>query len=84
MHLSGSQDAIISAAVKTNDESIARRREFERTSDDAVRKRVAAIAPDMLELFYLAFPLPGCQPRPYIHRQKHSYTDCHMYSILGI
>ncbi|KAN0126935.1 cobalamin-independent methionine synthase [Russula decolorans] len=47
--LSGSQDATISAAVKANDESIARRREFERTSDDAVRKRVAAITPDMLE-----------------------------------
>ena len=47
--LSGSQDATISAAVKVNDESIARRREFERTSDDVVRKRVAAITPDMLE-----------------------------------
>ncbi|KAI9512232.1 cobalamin-independent methionine synthase [Russula earlei] len=47
--LSGSQDPTISAAVKTNEESIAKRREFERTSDDAVRKRVAAITPDMLE-----------------------------------
>jgi 5-methyltetrahydropteroyltriglutamate--homocysteine methyltransferase len=47
--LSGSQDPVISAAVKANDESIARRREFERTSDDAVRKRVAAITPIMLE-----------------------------------
>ena len=47
--LSGSQDPVISAAVKANEESIARRREFERTSDDAVRKRVAAITPTMLE-----------------------------------
>jgi 5-methyltetrahydropteroyltriglutamate--homocysteine methyltransferase len=47
--LSGSQDATISTAVKANDESIAKRREFERTSDDVVRKRVAAITPDMLE-----------------------------------
>ena len=47
--LSGSQDPTISAAVKANDECIARRREYERTSDDAVRKRVAAITPDMLE-----------------------------------
>lgn len=47
--LSGSQDPVISAAVKANDESIARRREFERTSDGAVRKRVAAITPIMLE-----------------------------------
>ena len=47
--LSGSQDPAISAAVKANEESIARRREFERTSDDAVRKRVAAITPTMLE-----------------------------------
>jgi 5-methyltetrahydropteroyltriglutamate--homocysteine methyltransferase len=47
--LSSSQDATVSAALKANEESIARRREFERTSDDAVRKRVAAITPDMLE-----------------------------------
>lgn len=47
--LSGSQDPTISAAVKANEESIGRRREYERTSDDAVRKRVAAITPDMLE-----------------------------------
>lgn len=47
--LSGSQDTAVSAAVKANEDSIARRREFERTSDDAVRKRVAAITPDMLE-----------------------------------
>jgi 5-methyltetrahydropteroyltriglutamate--homocysteine methyltransferase len=47
--LSGSQDAAVSSAVKANEESIARRREFEHTSNDAVRKRVAAITPDMLE-----------------------------------
>ncbi len=47
--LSGSQDATVSTALKANEESIARRREFERTSDDAIRKRVAAITPDMLE-----------------------------------
>jgi 5-methyltetrahydropteroyltriglutamate--homocysteine methyltransferase len=47
--LSNSQDAAISSAVKANEESIAKRREFEHKSDDAVRKRVAAITPDMLE-----------------------------------
>ncbi|KAI0269106.1 cobalamin-independent methionine synthase [Gloeopeniophorella convolvens] len=47
--LSGSQDAAVSAAVKANDESIAKRRDFERTSDDAVRKRVASITDEMLE-----------------------------------
>ncbi|KAI0307283.1 cobalamin-independent methionine synthase [Multifurca ochricompacta] len=47
--LSGSQDANISSAVKANELSISKRREFERTSDDSVRKRVAAITPDMLE-----------------------------------
>jgi 5-methyltetrahydropteroyltriglutamate--homocysteine methyltransferase len=46
--LSNSQDANVSAAVKANEESIAKRREFERTSNDAVRKRVAAITPAML------------------------------------
>ncbi|KAG1755595.1 cobalamin-independent synthase [Suillus lakei] len=39
--LSGSQDP------KANKVSIAKRRQFESTSDDAVRKRVAAITPDM-------------------------------------
>ncbi|KAH9179832.1 cobalamin-independent methionine synthase [Lactarius sanguifluus] len=47
--LSGSQDANVSYALKANEESISRRREFERTSDDAVRKRVAAITPEMHE-----------------------------------
>jgi 5-methyltetrahydropteroyltriglutamate--homocysteine methyltransferase len=47
--LSGSQDAKIAAAVEENRASIGKRREFERTSDDAVRKRVAAITSEMLE-----------------------------------
>ncbi|KDQ64601.1 hypothetical protein JAAARDRAFT_28241 [Jaapia argillacea MUCL 33604] len=47
--LSGSQDAAVAAALEANKVSIAKRREFERTSDDAVRNRVAAITPDMLE-----------------------------------
>lgn len=46
--LSGSQDAKVSAALEKNSESIAKRRRFESTSDDAVRKRVASITPDML------------------------------------
>ncbi|EPT03732.1 hypothetical protein FOMPIDRAFT_1022298 [Fomitopsis schrenkii] len=47
--LSGSQDAKISAALEANKASITKRRDFERTSDDSVRKRVASITPDMLE-----------------------------------
>jgi 5-methyltetrahydropteroyltriglutamate--homocysteine methyltransferase len=47
--LSGSQDAKIAAALEANKVSIAKRREFESTSDDTVRKRVAAITPDQLE-----------------------------------
>ncbi|KAJ7228544.1 cobalamin-independent synthase [Mycena pura] len=47
--LSGSQDAAIAAALEENKVSIAKRREFESTSDDTVRKRVAAITPEMLE-----------------------------------
>jgi 5-methyltetrahydropteroyltriglutamate--homocysteine methyltransferase len=46
--LSGSQDGKVAAAIEANKASIAKRREFERTSDDAVRKRVAAITPEML------------------------------------
>lgn len=46
--LSGSQDGKISTALEKNGESIAKRRKFESTSDDAVRKRVASITPDML------------------------------------
>ncbi|KDQ20604.1 hypothetical protein BOTBODRAFT_151360 [Botryobasidium botryosum FD-172 SS1] len=47
--LSGSQDLRISSALEENRESIAKRRQFESTSDDQVRKRVAAITPDQLQ-----------------------------------
>lgn len=47
--LSGSQDSAVSEALEANRVSIAKRREFEHTSNDAVRKRVAAITPDMLQ-----------------------------------
>lgn len=47
--LSGSQDPAVAAALEGNKVSIAKRREFESTSDDTVRKRVAAITPDMLD-----------------------------------
>nr|GAT59890.1 predicted protein [Mycena chlorophos] len=47
--LSGSQDAAVTAALEANKVSIAKRREFESTSDDTVRKRVASITPEMLE-----------------------------------
>ncbi len=46
--LSGSQDPKVTAAYEANKVSIAKRREFERNSDDAVRQRVASITPDML------------------------------------
>ncbi|KAG9101983.1 methionine-synthesizing 5- methyltetrahydropteroyltriglutamate--homocysteine methyltransferase [Ceratobasidium sp. 370] len=46
--VSGSQDSAISSALEANRVSIAKRREFEHTSDDAVRKRVAAIKPEDL------------------------------------
>ncbi|KAI6047411.1 cobalamin-independent synthase [Pisolithus marmoratus] len=45
--LSGSQDPKIAAAFEANIASIAKRREFEHTSDDAVRRRVASVTPDM-------------------------------------
>ncbi|KAL0949444.1 hypothetical protein HGRIS_009499 [Hohenbuehelia grisea] len=47
--LSGSTDAAVTSALEANKTSIAKRREFESTSDDSVRKRVAAITPDMLD-----------------------------------
>lgn len=47
--LSGSQDAQIAAALEANRVSIAKRREFEKNSDDTVRKRVASITPVQLE-----------------------------------
>ncbi|EPQ59466.1 cobalamin-independent methionine synthase [Gloeophyllum trabeum ATCC 11539] len=46
--LNGSQDSAVAAALEDNKKSIAARRAFERNSNDAVRKRVAAITPDML------------------------------------
>jgi 5-methyltetrahydropteroyltriglutamate--homocysteine methyltransferase len=47
--LSGSQDSAVAAALEENKVSISKRREFERTSDDTVRKRVADITPAMLD-----------------------------------
>ncbi|GLB33924.1 putative cobalamin-independent synthase, N-terminal domain [Lyophyllum shimeji] len=47
--LSDSQDPKVAAALEANKVSIANRRKFEATSDDSVRRRVAAITPDMLE-----------------------------------
>ena len=47
--LNGSQDAKVATALEENRLSISRRRDFEKNSDDAVRKRVDAITPDMLE-----------------------------------
>lgn len=47
--LSGSQDSKTAAALEENRLSITKRRDFEKSSDDAVRKRVAAITADMLE-----------------------------------
>ncbi|KIY74013.1 cobalamin-independent methionine synthase [Cylindrobasidium torrendii FP15055 ss-10] len=47
--LSGSQAPEVSAALEANKASIAKRRAFEKNSDDAVRKRVAAITDAMLE-----------------------------------
>jgi len=46
--LSDLQDPKISAAYEENKASISRHRAFEKNSDDAVRKRVAAITPAML------------------------------------
>jgi 5-methyltetrahydropteroyltriglutamate--homocysteine methyltransferase len=47
--LSGSQDPAIAAALQANKVSISKRRQFESTSDDTVRKRVAAITPEQHE-----------------------------------
>ncbi|KAG8948123.1 methionine-synthesizing 5- methyltetrahydropteroyltriglutamate--homocysteine methyltransferase [Tulasnella sp. 424] len=46
--LSGSQDAEVAKALEANIQSIKKRRDFEKNSDDTVRKRVAAITPDDL------------------------------------
>ena len=47
--LGGSQDAHVTEALEANRVSIAKRREFEKNSDDTIRKRVAAITPDQLD-----------------------------------
>ncbi|KAK7449196.1 methionine-synthesizing 5-methyltetrahydropteroyltriglutamate--homocysteine methyltransferase [Stygiomarasmius scandens] len=47
--VSGSQDAQIAAALEANRTSIAKRRDFEKNSDDTVRKRVASITPEQYE-----------------------------------
>jgi 5-methyltetrahydropteroyltriglutamate--homocysteine methyltransferase len=47
--LSGSQDPTVAEALEANKVSIATRRKFETTSDDAVRRRVASITPEQLE-----------------------------------
>lgn len=47
--LAGSQDAHVAEALEANRVSIGKRREFEKNSDDTVRKRVAAITPNQLE-----------------------------------
>lgn len=46
--LSDSQSPEVSKALEANEVSIKKRREFESTSDDTVRKRVAAIKPEDL------------------------------------
>lgn len=47
--LSDSQDANVAQLLEANKASIAKRRAFEHESDDAVRKRVAAITPEQLQ-----------------------------------
>lgn len=47
--LSDSQDATIAQDLEANKASVEKRRAFERNSDDAVRKRVAAITPEQLK-----------------------------------
>ncbi|THU75960.1 hypothetical protein K435DRAFT_787432 [Dendrothele bispora CBS 962.96] len=46
---SGSQDAQVAAALEANRSSIAKRRAFEKNSDDSIRKRVASITPEQYE-----------------------------------
>lgn len=47
--LNGSQESKVATALEENRLSISKRRDFEKNSDDAVRRRVEAITPDMLE-----------------------------------
>ncbi|KAK1230909.1 methionine-synthesizing 5- methyltetrahydropteroyltriglutamate--homocysteine methyltransferase [Marasmius sp. AFHP31] len=46
---SGSQDSKVSAAIEANRASISKRRDFEKNSDDSVRKRVSSIKPEDYE-----------------------------------
>ncbi|TFK55976.1 cobalamin-independent methionine synthase [Heliocybe sulcata] len=46
--LSGSQDAQVASLLEENKKSIGARRSFETNSNDAVRRRVSAVTPDML------------------------------------
>jgi 5-methyltetrahydropteroyltriglutamate--homocysteine methyltransferase len=71
--LSGSQDVKITEALEANRVSIAKRREFESTSDDAVRKRVAAI----IEADYQRknpFPARWEAQRPHLNLPKFPTT----------
>lgn len=47
--LSDSQDPTVAQKLEENKASIKKRRDFEHNSDDAVRKRVAAITPEQLQ-----------------------------------
>jgi 5-methyltetrahydropteroyltriglutamate--homocysteine methyltransferase len=47
--LSGNQDPVLAAAVEQNKAAIAARRNYEAQSNDAVRRRIAAITPDLFE-----------------------------------
>lgn len=47
--LSGSQDSHTAAALEENKASIQKRRHFEQTSDDRVRKRMESVTDDMLK-----------------------------------
>ncbi|KAL0566522.1 methionine-synthesizing 5-methyltetrahydropteroyltriglutamate--homocysteine methyltransferase, partial [Marasmius crinis-equi] len=46
---SGSQDAKVSSALEANRASISKRRDFEKNSDDSIRKRVSSIKPEDYE-----------------------------------
>lgn len=47
--LTGSQDSEVTVALEANKTSIAKRRDFEKNSDDTIRKRVESITPDMFK-----------------------------------
>jgi hypothetical protein len=78
--LSGSQDVQIAAALKANRVSIARRREFEKNSDDAVRKRVAAITPDQLQRKSL-FPVRKETQAKHLNLPKFPTTTLGSYPV---